>query len=85
MKHTPRDIANQHNYLDPKHIDYLSLRVHDKAEKTYDLIAILKAEGELAYKTLGLGVDVRATPFDSAKEARHFADLFYKHIPIQRG
>jgi hypothetical protein len=77
-----RRIAEQHANVHPDHIDYLSLRVHSRSEKNFDLVAVLNEEGEQIHKTNQL--DVRTTPFDFAKEARTFAKRFYKGITIQR-
>lgn len=78
------NLSEQHTFCDPYYIDYLSLRLHSRAEKTFDLVAVLSDEGAKFYNTGSNEMDVRPTVFDSAQEARDFAKEFYKGIQIQR-
>ncbi len=77
------DIDEQHQYLKPEHVDYFSLRVKDKREKTFELIAVLNDDGEKLHRQPEL--DARAyNVFEFALDARTFAKRHYKGIEVQR-
>lgn len=80
----PARIAEQHQAVDPKYIDYISLRVASKTEKTYELLGHLTDEGDRQYRTESNWIELRPTPFDFAKEARQFAKDFYPQLEVQR-
>lgn len=77
-------IAEQHRYCDPKYIDYISLRVASKVEKTFRLLAVLNEEGQKQYGTQDNLLELRTTDFEFAREAREFAKTYYKGIEVQR-
>ena len=81
---TAERIAEQHSFVDPKYLDYISLRQASRAEKTFELLGHLTHEGDALYVTGSNWIGLRTTVFDTAKEAREFAKAFYPQLEIQR-
>lgn len=77
-------VIEQHQAVEPELIDYISLRLKDKAEKTYELLGHLTDEGDALYKTGSNWIELRLCPFDTAKEARQFAKDYYPQLEVQR-
>lgn len=76
-------IAEQHSFVDPKYLDYISVRQASRSERTYKLCGVLTEEGQKQYVTGSDYIDLRTTDFQSSKEAREFARAYYKGITIQ--
>lgn len=76
-------IAEQHSFVDPQYIDYISIRVSNKQERTYKPVGILTDAGQKLYITGSDKIDLRNSDFQSSKEARQFCRDYYKGITVQ--
>ncbi len=76
-------LAEAHSFVALGCIDFISVRVADKAERTYKLVAILNREGQELYRPGGCELDLRTTDFQSSKEARQWAKDYYHGITVQ--